>query len=73
MRSEGMVSEFGDDGSGVGSSCSRLPVDDDLTATRVPRQARTPAHECLVSRCQTCTPALFRVRWRLPGTKCWRN
>ncbi len=30
---EGLVGEFGDDGSGVGSSASLLPLDDDLTAT----------------------------------------
>ena len=30
---EGLVGEFGDDGSGVGSSSSLLPLDDDLTAT----------------------------------------
>ena len=30
---EGMVGEFGDDGSGVVSSSSLLPLDDDLTAT----------------------------------------
>jgi hypothetical protein len=30
---KGMVGEFGDDGSGVGSSSSLLPLDDDLTAT----------------------------------------
>ncbi len=29
---EGLVGEFGDDGSGVGSSSSLLPLDDDLTA-----------------------------------------
>jgi hypothetical protein len=30
---EGLVGEFGDDGSGFGSSSSLLPLDDDLTAT----------------------------------------
>ncbi len=30
---EGLVGEFGDDGSGVGSSSSLLPLDDDVTAT----------------------------------------
>ncbi len=31
---EGLVGEFGNDGSGVGSSSSLLPLDDDLTAAK---------------------------------------
>ena len=45
---EGLVGEFGDDGSGVGSS-SFLPLDDDFDCYS---QTCTFAHdECFVSRC----------------------